>query len=296
MATLLALPVHFDDGQSVGNLWGLGLLPLMIGLGYLASWWLNQREQPRAWPFIWAGNFSGGMLDTSDTPLAVFNDGTGPTSALTQFARSTAAYLRGFQNRYGVHLYAISIQNELNFETFYNSAFYPLSSQYIAALKRVRAELDAYPDLTSIRIIGPEDLLGGDAYGMISINSTAAGGVYGWVQNVHITNCFLGLGKAKAIAIENNGGYFLTSVTINNNSIWSFKGTGTPAIQINARATSCCNNIASVIGSGTFNYFVQINSASTGIVVTGNNSGGTCTLLPVQDFTGAVPKAIANNI
>ena len=119
-----------------------------------------------AWPFIWAGNFSGGRLDTSDTPLAVFDDGTGPTSALTQFARSTAAYLRGFQNRYGVHLYAISIQNELNFETFYNSAFYPLSSQYIAALKRVRAELDAYPDLAPIRIIGPEDLLGGDAYGM----------------------------------------------------------------------------------------------------------------------------------
>lgn len=119
-----------------------------------------------AWPFIWAGNFSGGRLDTSDTPLAVFDDGTGPTSALTQFARATAAYLRGFQNRYGVHLYAISIQNELNFETFYNSAFYPLSSQYIAALKRVRAELDAYPDLAPIRIIGPEDLLGGDAYGM----------------------------------------------------------------------------------------------------------------------------------
>jgi hypothetical protein len=25
-------------------LWGLGLLPLMIGLGYLASWWLNRRD------------------------------------------------------------------------------------------------------------------------------------------------------------------------------------------------------------------------------------------------------------
>lgn len=118
------------------------------------------------WPFIWAGNFSGGRLDVSDVPLAVFNDGTGPTSALTQFARSTAAYLRGFQNRFGVRLHAISIQNELNFETFYNSATYPLSSQYIAALKRVRSELDLYPDLRDIGIIGPEDLLGGDAYGM----------------------------------------------------------------------------------------------------------------------------------
>lgn len=47
MATLLALPVQFDDGQSIGNLWGLGLLPLMIGFGYLASWWFNRREQAR---------------------------------------------------------------------------------------------------------------------------------------------------------------------------------------------------------------------------------------------------------
>ncbi|MEO7430602.1 MAG: hypothetical protein ABIR62_00870 [Dokdonella sp.] len=118
------------------------------------------------WPFVWAGNFAGGKLDVSDTPLALFNDGDGPTSALTQFARSTAAYLRGFQNRFGVRFYAISIQNELNFETFYNSATYPLSSHYIAALTRVRAELDQYPDLAGIGIIGPEDLLGGDAYGM----------------------------------------------------------------------------------------------------------------------------------
>lgn len=39
----LTLPFRFDDGSSVGQMWGLGLLPLMIGLGYLASWWLNRR-------------------------------------------------------------------------------------------------------------------------------------------------------------------------------------------------------------------------------------------------------------
>ncbi|HXP01099.1 MAG TPA: DUF6249 domain-containing protein [Luteibacter sp.] len=48
MATLLALPVHFDDGQSLRSFWGLGLLPLMTGLGYLLSWRLNQREDARA--------------------------------------------------------------------------------------------------------------------------------------------------------------------------------------------------------------------------------------------------------
>ncbi len=130
-----------------------------------------------AWPFIWAGNFAGGKLDVSDTLLPVFDDssqgGTGPTSALTQFARCTVAYLRGFQNHYGVKFYAVSVQNELNFEEFYNSATYPLSSQYIAALKRLRAELDKYPDLAAIQIEGPEDLLGSDAYALWQYGSGA---------------------------------------------------------------------------------------------------------------------------
>jgi len=47
MLTLLALPGQFDDGHSVHELWGLGLLPLMTGLGYLASWWLNRRGDVR---------------------------------------------------------------------------------------------------------------------------------------------------------------------------------------------------------------------------------------------------------
>lgn len=47
MAMFLALPGLLDDGRSIGSLWGLGLLPLMIGMGYLASWWLNRRENVR---------------------------------------------------------------------------------------------------------------------------------------------------------------------------------------------------------------------------------------------------------
>ena len=143
-----------------------------------------------AWPFIWGGNFAGGRLDTSDTPLAVFNDsalgGTGPTSALTQFARCTAAYLRNFQNRYGLRFYAVSVQNELNFEVFYNSCTYPLSSQYIAALKRLRTELDKYPDLKNIKLQGPEDLLGSDAYSLWQYGggSTAVHKNLQYLQNV----------------------------------------------------------------------------------------------------------------
>jgi|SRR5690348_3743654 len=47
MAMFAALPGHFDNGLGIDSLWGLGLLPLMIGLGYLASWWLNQRGGAR---------------------------------------------------------------------------------------------------------------------------------------------------------------------------------------------------------------------------------------------------------
>ncbi len=118
------------------------------------------------WPFIWGGNFAGGILDVSGTPLSQLNDGTADTSALTQFARGLAAFLRGFQNTYSVQFSAISIQNELDFEEFYNSAKYPLAAQYVAALLAARAELDQYPDLANIKIIGPEDVIGDDAYAL----------------------------------------------------------------------------------------------------------------------------------
>ncbi|MCQ4165895.1 DUF6249 domain-containing protein [Tahibacter harae] len=48
MAMFLSLPGQFDgNGMHVSQLWGLGLLPLMTGLGYLASWWFNRRERAR---------------------------------------------------------------------------------------------------------------------------------------------------------------------------------------------------------------------------------------------------------
>lgn len=47
MLMFLALPGHFDNGYSLASLWALGLLPLMIGIGYLASWWLNRRDATR---------------------------------------------------------------------------------------------------------------------------------------------------------------------------------------------------------------------------------------------------------
>jgi hypothetical protein len=47
MAMFRALPFEFHSGQSIAGLWGVGLLPLMTGLGYFASWWLNRRDDMR---------------------------------------------------------------------------------------------------------------------------------------------------------------------------------------------------------------------------------------------------------
>ena len=44
MAVFVTLPLKLDSGLSVASLWGIGLLPLMTGFGYLASWWLNKRD------------------------------------------------------------------------------------------------------------------------------------------------------------------------------------------------------------------------------------------------------------
>ncbi|HEX5624531.1 MAG TPA: glycoside hydrolase family 30 beta sandwich domain-containing protein, partial [Saprospiraceae bacterium] len=161
---------QLGDFKLIGSIWSpVPWVKVSSGNRYPENWWPGPVILS-PWPFIWGGNFAGGRLDVSGTPLNVFNDlsvgGTGPTSSLTQFARSTAAYILGYQRYHDVQFYAISIQNELNFEVYYNSATYPLSSQYIAALKRIRAEFDQHPELRNIRIMGPEDLLGGDSYGM----------------------------------------------------------------------------------------------------------------------------------
>jgi hypothetical protein len=39
---LLALPFDYHLGRPVAELWGLGILPIALGLGYLANWFLNR--------------------------------------------------------------------------------------------------------------------------------------------------------------------------------------------------------------------------------------------------------------
>jgi hypothetical protein len=43
-ATLLALPIDYHAGHRLGELWGLGILPVALGLGYLGNWYLTRRS------------------------------------------------------------------------------------------------------------------------------------------------------------------------------------------------------------------------------------------------------------
>lgn len=40
---LVALPLEFPRGHRLAELWGLGILPVALGLGYLAAWYLSPR-------------------------------------------------------------------------------------------------------------------------------------------------------------------------------------------------------------------------------------------------------------
>lgn len=41
--TLLVLPLQYHVGHPVAELWGLGILPIALGLGYLTHWFLSRR-------------------------------------------------------------------------------------------------------------------------------------------------------------------------------------------------------------------------------------------------------------
>jgi O-glycosyl hydrolase len=74
---------------------------------------------------------------------------------LQQFGRYVAAYVKGYQEAYGVPFYAISIQNELAFTEQYNSCVYT-PQIYVDALKAVASAFREYGITTKIE--GPEDV------------------------------------------------------------------------------------------------------------------------------------------
>lgn len=41
--TLLVLPLQYHVGHPLAELWGVGILPVALGLGYLTHWFLSRR-------------------------------------------------------------------------------------------------------------------------------------------------------------------------------------------------------------------------------------------------------------
>jgi hypothetical protein len=42
-AALLSLPLDYHVGHRLSELWGLGILPVALGIGYLGNWYLTRR-------------------------------------------------------------------------------------------------------------------------------------------------------------------------------------------------------------------------------------------------------------
>jgi hypothetical protein len=45
--TLVSLPLDYHLGRPLAELWGLGILPTALGLGYLGNWYLSRRGSER---------------------------------------------------------------------------------------------------------------------------------------------------------------------------------------------------------------------------------------------------------
>jgi O-glycosyl hydrolase len=80
---------------------------------------------------------------------------------LAQFGLFVAAYVKGFQETFGVPFYAISIQNELAFFEPYSSCVYT-PQIFVDAIKAVHDAFVQYGITT--KIIGPEDVGVGQTY------------------------------------------------------------------------------------------------------------------------------------
>lgn len=87
---------------------------------------------------------------------------------LQQFARYVAAYVKGFEQTYGVPIAALSIQNELRFKQNFNSCVYT-PHDYSTAVAAVAAEFQRCGIKT--QLIGPEDVGVGEPGNLSFLNN-----------------------------------------------------------------------------------------------------------------------------
>ena len=129
-----------DDFKVIGSIWS-------------PPHWMKGQERDEA-----TGAFNGVMPELKQVGQFLNSNGGSlidTPANLQQFGRYVAGYVKGYEQHFGVPLYAISIQNELAFSEPYNSAVYH-PALYVKALKAVASSFDHYGITT--KLIGPEDV------------------------------------------------------------------------------------------------------------------------------------------
>jgi O-glycosyl hydrolase len=145
---------YLTGGQNFGEVVSAGRSLALDGLKMIGSIWT-----PPHW--MKGVEYTAGGNPTATMPyLTSFGDSSGGSlidtpENLEQFGRYVAAYVKGFEQEFGVPFYAISIQNELAFHEPYSSAvYYP--ALYVKAVKAVKQAFTQYGITTKIQ--GPEDV------------------------------------------------------------------------------------------------------------------------------------------
>jgi O-glycosyl hydrolase len=182
---------------------------------------------------------------------------------LTQFARYVAAYVKGFQQSYGVPLYGVSIQNELRFWEPYPSTVYS-PSDYVNALKAVGAEFAR--DGITTKLIGPEDVGvdGGDitAAQMSYINAIKADPVANSYLGTYIIHGYSGNGVSPGSSQANWADYW-SKISADGKESWMTETSGeqTPWVSFDSTghpngALSVALNMHQALAYGNVNAYV----------------------------------------
>ncbi|MEM1026874.1 MAG: hypothetical protein AAGJ38_02215 [Planctomycetota bacterium] len=134
-----------NDFKLIGSLWSPPHWMKGPEVGWLDGEVVNASKP--TWG-VTANSAGGTLIDTPEN--------------LQQFGRYITAWLKGWEQETGVPFYAISLQNELVFSEFYNSAVYT-PELYVKAVKAVDDAITEHNasnpnDVIATKIHGPEDV------------------------------------------------------------------------------------------------------------------------------------------
>ncbi len=268
-ASILRIPLNPDilpnqvtlgpDLQSNVNLFNfMGNYPQTNWGNFANQAVANKQDQMKLIASIWSpppwmkttNNQNGGyLIQTPDN--------------LTQFGRYVAAYVKGFQQSYGVPLYGVSIQNELRFWEPYPSTVYS-PTDYVAALKAVGAEFAR--DGITTKLMGPEDVGvdGGDitAAQMSYINAVKADPVAVQYLDTYIIHGYSGNGVSPGSSQANWADYW-SKISADGKQSWMTETSGeqTPWIHFDSNghpdgALSVALNLHQALAYGNVNAYV----------------------------------------